>query len=529
MNILDFHYQDTSNVQIWESAFNYDLGYIWNNTPYKNEICQMSFQRFLSCFFRNNQRGVKDRQKLLFWYLAPNFDVSKQESTLVTWLPILPTSNQFFLRTIKNRCVLYNYPPSREFDLSDTEQTTLQSLLEECEFDVIMKRIYQLGKVTNELAVRPQFKNKRLELIFLTPDLYRNQFDEYGNCIEMVIPYETADSDVRSIVNFIRYKDTYDAKGNITESIIEYLDSSFKHKTQEINILGKMPYVFVQLNTNTDNGLEIYGGTEVELAKAQLELNMYDFLSNENIIKNGFSILQIINHEADKLKLGASAVIVKEGIMMGDGMEMPPDISFVSPPQLYADMQDFKATRERAYSRQMGLPNSMTGDTAGLQSGVAMKIDRIELDEARQEDVIKMKFVEKDILSHIIYVLNNDPASQYKGVFSEDLTYSIDYQEQTIYSEPKDEFELLNQMFDKGLLSPLQYVVKLTGNESIKTNDDAINFINENKGFKDAITSGSGESIPTNNQQQGTGATIPNVETNSQSTSNTDTTINPTN
>ena len=84
--------------------------------------------------------------------------------------------------------------------------------------------------------------------------------------------------------------------------------------------------------------------------------------------------------------------------------------------------------------------------------------------------------------------MNKDMKTNYPN-----LEVNTDYQEQSIYLEPLQEVEYIQSLYDKGLMPPLDYVKRLTGNVLIKTNEDAIKFINDNKAYNEnSIESNSG-------------------------------------
>jgi hypothetical protein len=57
-----------------------------------------------------------------------------------------------------------------------------------------MKRVYKLAKFMNECAVRPVYKNDKLELMVLSNDLYRAKYDQHtGALIEFAYPFQFTD------------------------------------------------------------------------------------------------------------------------------------------------------------------------------------------------------------------------------------------------------------------------------------------------------------------------------------------------
>jgi hypothetical protein len=66
--------------------------------------------------------------------------------------------------------------------------------------------------------------------------------------------------------------------------------------------------------------------------------------------------------------------------------------------------------------------------------------------------------------------------------------FQIDYQEQGIMLEPKEDFELKRAKFEYGLLSPMTFVKELAGIDNMATDEEAIQFIQTNRTLIQDIT-----------------------------------------
>lgn len=511
---IKLNYEESNTI--WYQSFSRDLRY-WMNTPYADEIANLCFYRSISCMFRDNETGERDRRQLLYDTMTPFFSKDSSENTINKWYTIIPSNNLFFRRAIKNLCNVYGKAPSRTFE-SNSIGKLMTDLFEECELDSSMKRIHELAKATNEVAVRPIFKNGALELQYLTPDKYRVTKNPNGNgeIIEMVIPFlqllDTANNKKEYIINFERWtKDTY-----------EILDDSYRPTKQENtnNPYKRIPYEFLKLQTSTDDGLEVFGGTMIELVKAQLTLNQLDFLSHENLIKNGFSLLLMTNCDPEQdLQIGAGAVLMLDGIKANDDALIPPSAEYVTPSILFDRIEELKHVKMKQVLRAMGLPVSIIEDSPNFASGVAMKLDRIELEEMRQEDVSKLRRYERRLVDLILTVIKRDPLAvnpKYRSL-PETIDYTIDYNEIEFDTEPQAQFDLLTMQYEKGLIPIQTYVQKVSNNDLIKTEKDAIEYMNHNLKVLNDI-SGSVQSI------ESTGATT-NFQTTVSNDANANTNI----
>ena len=89
-------------------------------------------------------------------------------------------------------------------------------------------------------------------------------------------------------------------------------------------------------------------------------------------------------------------------------------------------------------------------------------------------------------------VIDLDIASPNKGMFNGayDFDITINYSELQTFEEPKDKLERLDSYRNKGLINPLQYYFELTGDETVKTNEEAIEAINKNLELFELIKQG---------------------------------------
>jgi hypothetical protein len=241
------------------------------------------------------------------------------------------------------------------------------------------------------------------------------------------------------------------------------------------NPYGKIPFIITKFEEDPD----VYGGLKYELVKSQLVSNMIDLLRDENLIYSGFGVWVIKNFG-----------LTDDEIALSPGRIYPIDTKFDDPePSLehvsanpgYNEIQLAKDLVIKNIMRNMGLPNGMLQDNPGLQSGVAMLIDRKELEEARVDDIEALQIFEKEIINMILTVSNSERLTSYELVDVE-----TDFVETSAMLEPDKEFELQTSYFNAGLITPSQYIVRTTGRE-FKTDEEAIEFINKNKDFKKQI------------------------------------------
>ena len=504
----------------YRNAFFPGMSQVWGNTIFKNEVEHLCFSNALASFLRNTMEGEMERRKLLYYYLSPNFDTDSTDDILNEMAGVLPTDNLEVLRALRSICVIYNDQASRE--VKGKNNTLLLEILEKLSFDSIMQKIYRAAKLCGEVAVRPRFWNKEPQLYYLTPDKYRVKWDAYGQMTEFWAHFTKEENlELRDYFH-VWTKDAYKVKNTSQE------DQEFEFNGKKLMVLknpyGRIPFEILTMGDRYTDNNENYGSNLWELCRAQLECNKLDLLSNENVIYNGFAVWLLLNtnlesNKENTVKFGPRKMISINGLTDEDEI---PSIQAISPTPQYQELEALKSEKIKKVLKNHGLPNSWLTDNPGIPpSGAAMKADRIELEEIRREDINILKPFEKKLIALIAQVLNTDQASDYKGKFSEEYEIQIDYAELSVVTEPKNELEYMNSLKSQGLITPLEYVKSLTGNENIKTDNDAITFINDNKelfaqtgGGDDGTESGPGtnggvieQNIPTGAGSQGAGET----------------------
>lgn len=466
------NYNETT---IYEQAFDGESGAIWLGTKFENELAELSYYRALTCWIRNNDEGERDRRRLLYSYLSDVFSTKNADDTLNKMFSTLPSDNTYITRALRNLCILYNEAPSRYYEgLSETQELALNGYITECNYNKVMQDAYRICKLMNRVLIRPYKINGVLKLKIYTPDLYRAAYDDYGNITEVWIPRQERYLDGGRYKNRTIY-DVWDGnryrKLDYHGSPLVFVYNNQKYTELIFNKYTAPPFYEMSLDSDAD----VYGGGLWELVKAQLEANLWDLLIKENAIYNGFSVWMLVNLGRDNdNKLSPGRMFRVDGVTDTEGGKIPPYIETISPNQQYTEMNEMKTERVKALLRNIGLPSSVIEGRD--VSGVAMLVDRAELNEIRKEDLSILKQHEIGLHRQIIQVLN----VEFKESLPVDIKFTVDYIEPTIYREPKDEYEYYKSLYDSGYMDIKTFLYKITGDESIITEEDAIGYIKNN-------------------------------------------------
>lgn len=458
---------------IYSSAFDAEMYAIWGATEYRNEIPDLCLNRAISCWLRNDEIGEHDRRWLLYYTLSPMFAHDKQDDPLNQYFNIMPTENLFIHRLLRNLCIAYNEPPKRDF--GDTKiNDKYAELIKEAKIDNRLQSIYRISKLCNEVLVRPRIRNLKLELQILTPDMYRIKYDELDNPIEILVPFH--EYGVRREV-LLKYHHWTLNNYEVLDMNLRPIPFVWEKKTYNSlpNIYKALPYVKLKLNDNED----VYGGNNWEICKAQLFCNKLDYLIDENVTYN-MSIWVAINMVSlgESFKMSPGKIVTATSAKMNSEDPIPPSLENISSNPFYDRIQDLKKQRIDNVLRQMGIPTSVLSDQPGNLSGIAMLIDRMELNEVRQEDKSSLISFERELFKMIANVVQTD-RKETIGEF--DLR--IDYADDKDFYDPKDRFTMEQQKFEYGLTRPSVFVNTLSPNDMIITDEDAIKYILQNKEY----------------------------------------------
>lgn len=481
---------ERNETPIYSDAFSVNLSSIWSETKFALEIEDMAYAKACNSFMLSTRTAEIDRRELFYSMFAPFFATDKPSDSLNERFGSLPSDNTYFQRAIRTLCTVYNASPQRTFEgISSKQNEIMQSILNEAGADSILQKCYRLAKVSNEVLVRPKIVNQKIELQFLTQEQYRYILHRDGTIKELWIPFTRTYDDGNQETLFHYWDEekyqVIDKKGLQKGFQYEKLVNG-KIVIEELfiaeNFYKKVPFVRLNLTSTDAEVSNRYAASMWELVKASLMANLIEFCFTENLVYSSYSIMTMINWDIpdNAISLGAGRVLRKDNVKMSEDNPIPPEANYISPATNYVELEQLKADYMKRALKNLGLPNSFVEDTSSPQSGVAMKIERQELEEQRLEDITQLKRFEKSLMQMIALVGNNDPASKYRGQLQTEFELSIDYADFEVYSEPKEELELSEMKLKRGLLSLKDYVKRLSGADNIGTNEEAVNYLNEN-------------------------------------------------
>jgi hypothetical protein len=156
---------------------------------------------------------------------------------------------------------------------------------------------------------------------------------------------------------------------------------------------------------------------------------------------------------------------------------MPPSLESVSGNGSFLNIEELRDIRFKRALRKEGLPeSSIQGNPGMAASGVAMLLDRKELDEKRAEDEVVMKKFEREFYSVLALVGNTD---LFLNLPQADIT--INYADGITYSDPAIETEAKKIQFEAGYIGAKMYLSTIIDDDDLADDRAAIEYIKKNK------------------------------------------------
>jgi len=443
-------------------AFRLDSSIIYNGTPFENLIDEISYYHSMSIFLNDNLTTEEERRKLLYHYSKGFFSITDESSIINRLKKQLPVSNLHIKQVLQNICQLYLLTPIREIEGKNVDQFV--EYLKNSNIDSAMKQIDQASTFIGKSLIRPFVLDNKIQFEILTPDRYQ-------------INEEVIDGETKQEV-WVQKNIMLD-NGDIISSFNIYTDETIstfydgKIRNVEENKLGFIPYIELNYTINALNPPD----TMFSLMMAELDYNRLTMVADNNVFMNGFASLILtdfgIASKNEVPTLGSGSVYVSYTAVG----QNKPEVSYINPPTQFIDIDSYKEDNMMDSLRRMNLPESIvSGDKTSIASGVALKIERMGLLEFRIQHEKLLKNFDKRLVQLIANVLNAEIGTN----FDDNYSIDIEYQELDYIDGETEEFNILTEKFEKGLISLATYINKTTDADNINSFDEAIEYVKNN-------------------------------------------------
>lgn len=420
---------------------------IWKN--YKKvsmdeaEIESLSFYATMDAFVNNTYEDIEARRELLYHY-SNEFDRDGTINDNRHKLPI----DTVIDRALNLMCVAYDKAPKRLFSEKKNIQDAYIEIYEKAYVNSILQNIYKLAVLHNLVAVRPiNTVDGDIDLLYFTPSQMR---------------LWTKDNQVSKIAYVLYDSETKDNVAEVwtNESVERYTKNGV---AEERNPYGQLPFAILNLGNST----EIYTSGMFGLVESNLYINEITYLARLNSIYNGSPIKIARNLGSGKLELGPDKILYADG---SHEHEHIPTIDYLTPPPEYENLYDYSLQLQKSEMNKLGVPYSiLDNDNNNLLSGISRMIERSELTEKRNSHIPKLQKFERELANKISII---NPVRDLKPE-----NFKVQFQEENLYLEPSQEYELDKQKLRDGLISIEQFLDKYSDTDDIETIKKRINQI----------------------------------------------------
>ena len=320
----------------------------------------------------NSDKQDKVKNMCIDYYQYANTDryISQYFSGSLTQEIPLYTVNMT-RRLIDRISLVYKNRPEREiederyFDITEDK-------------DFLLKRIERMHNLLGTIAVQIVWKEDKFVYIprFIFEPVF--DYDDPMNPIGIVYPAQkTKDSIYQTKEDEFIYWDAeqhfrYDMDGNIIHI-----------NEDEVNPYGVLPFVFLQPNHIIDEFMNEGRGKDIVTANRQLDVAMT--MLQHHIRKAGGQFVIEGQVDTNNIELGLNKVVVIDN---GDMKNLNPNVDINS------IVEGIKFQLQ-----QVAINHHLSFDFGlnGSKSGVALKLENVELLEQREDDVEKFNRLEQEI------------------------------------------------------------------------------------------------------------------------------------
>ncbi len=394
-------------------------------------------KEFIDLVKSSQARKDRAREALNF------FDDQQDDTTLALIRKRFASSESFRVFTVNmvrkvvsRRATAYRIPPTRTFEGWD--QQAGNALYQAANVDAVMKRASKLTKLLKTTALQVRYGDHGLSLSVLTPHILDAVYDDPEHPSRLIVTHSSPDT------NRTTYSDW-------TATGFRRRDAQGRPITVPGNAGGVNPYgtlPFVPLfDRLPDSAFFLPGGDDLIGSQKALNVGLVNLFRSIELQAHGQAVAKGLP-VGDPIATGPDKVIL-----------LPPDgeFSYAAPNAPIADI----LSALEFLMRQTAASNDVVADVFDLskraESGSAKSVERLDLREARQDDIALWRQYEARLFEVIKRVVNTHAPS----TIPEGATVRVDFGE---LQDNLTEAELIANLRAKaelGVSSPVDAILAL--------------------------------------------------------------------
>jgi len=468
--------------EYYETAYYDDLRWLWRGTEYVKKdlsLSSMAYYRALHSYFDSNYVAIRDRRRLLFSYLLPQYsndgsiDGLRSQSMLIKRYSDLPIFN-IIKRALNLLCVLYDLDPIRTFFKEDTKNKIMLDIYENSGLNAIYSDIYERLTYTGLQLFRIVFKKdeKTGKVIPIIRLMYPDSFRYKANNFEILeLTYIDYDADGELIYR-VWTPEKEEIRKPLKDTVINNSINlgKFEVIAENENIYGFVPFLVL----NFSGKQQQYPGGMFELLEGQLDNNSSRFQATTDQNYNAIPTKYYKNFKPEEIPTAVDEAIVKDGVINTvEGQPAEPSIEMIAADTVFAEIEEFADERKVMILSNEGIPSSKINNETAT-SGIEKAISEDELTKKRRDDISIMKKIELEIAEYIVKISDIDNATSLNELDDFAIEYQISPLLQTeseIYEFDKIKVNNLDMDIIKFKEKHAGYKVAIKEEEAIKINE----------------------------------------------------------
>ncbi len=357
------------------------------------------------------------------------------------------------VKKIVNRLAqVYWQVPKREIEGADRDKEIFAEISRSSGLDMKLKTASRYVKLLKTVMLRPVWRNGKMDLDILTPDILDVQTGQSPEDVLSVAVTHYGPSERLDDVTFSVWTPEAWRKLNYQGREIE----------SGANPYGLIPFVPAWDRTPIGSDFWLDGGDDVLSVQEAINERLVDLL---HVIRfQAFGVGYIKGRGGESL----------DSIDPGSLVELPEngELGYAATEAQIAEAVDAidKLVKWAAISN--GLPASSLSTDPTEESGVSKMVSNFELLEMRRDDVSLFRVYEQRIFQvfHAVWNAHNPNRKMSDGA-----TLLTDFFDPTPQVSPKEQAETFDQLLEMGVISPVDVVMER--NPDLTTREDAMAFL----------------------------------------------------
>ena len=386
-------------------------------------------------------------------------------------------------RVINEVSVVYKRSPQRTLSvkgvkLEGPRAEAYQKLLEGARIDSVLKKVNRYTNLLNTIGVQAVWRNDRVELDILTPDILNVVQDAKDPTCASAVIIEQSYADTVALEgpnNPFGASKLYIAW---TADQHQVFDEQGRERGDLANAGGTNPYKMIPIAWFRDEYPDGYFWNDgsADLINAQETLNVQLTELNQLIKMQSFSIPVIIGEApTGGVTVDPSNFI---SIPLGDAAagKGQPDFKFVTPSPKINDLLEAIRETVRRIADDWGLSMDSFKLSGSPASGLSLKLSNVRLIERREDDVSLYQDYEKELFK-VMRAVHNANSKQAEKI-PEDAELSINFAELEFPEDPTAEDARWITRINQNVRSRAQWLMSI--DSDVKTEEEAEKILKKN-------------------------------------------------